>query len=132
MFPNLRQPRIQTPSIFYLDQPKRKTSLVKSAKESLDVSRTTSVTKDTRKTVENTRKNSINDRTGKVSTLGNSRPQRSSVKSQETEDTKSWTGDERRKISNYKKTNEPQKTTSVVKREVKTVTSVRSSTLKTS
>jgi hypothetical protein len=99
--------------------------VLKLAKESLTASRTTS--KDTKQAEENARKNSINNRTSKVSTVGNSR--RSSVKSQETEDTKSWTGDERRKISNYKKTNGPQQTTSVVKRETKTATSVKNSSV---
>ncbi|CAB3980793.1 serine threonine- kinase MARK2-like isoform X1 [Paramuricea clavata] len=110
------------------DQANTKTSMLKLAKESLTACRTTS--KDTKQAVENARKNSINNRTSKVSTVGNSR--RSSVKSQETEDTKSWTGDERRKISNYKKTNESQQTTSAVKREAKTATSVRTSAFKTS
>jgi hypothetical protein len=94
---------------------------VKAARESLHVSRTTSTAKDTKQKEENARKNSINNRTGKVSTLGNPRPQRSGAKTQEKEDLKSWTGDERRKISNYKKTNDADKTTSVVKRDIKAI-----------
>ena len=102
---------------------------MKSAKESLHASKTASIVKDTKQAVENARKNSINNRAGKVSTLGNTRG--SSIKTPEKEDLKSWTGDERRKISNYKKTNDAQKTSSVVKRDTKTVQSVRNPTFKT-
>lgn len=119
--------------MFYLDQPNRKPSLVKSAKESLNASRNITTTLETKQTVENPRKNSTNEKNGKVLMVGDSTSKRASVKSQETtEDTKSWTEDARRKISNYRKTNEPQQKVSVVKREVKTVTNIRSSAFKTS
>ena len=92
-----------------------------------------STTKDTKQATENARKNSTSERNGKALMAGHSTSKRASVKSQETtEDTKSWTEDARRKISNYRKTNEPQQKASVVKREVKTVTSIRNSALKTS
>ena len=92
-----------------------------------------STTKDIKQTAENARKNSTNERTGKVSMVGQSTSKRASVKSQETtEDTKSWTEDARRKISNYRKTDEAQQKMSAVKREAKTVTNVRSLPFKTS
>ena len=92
-----------------------------------------STTKDIKQTAENARKNSTNERTGKASMAGQSTSKRASVKSQETtEDTKSWTEDARRKISNYRKTDEAQQKMSAVKREAKTVTNVRSLPFKTS
>lgn len=92
-----------------------------------------STTKDIKQTAGNARKNSTNERTGKVSMVGQSTSKRASVKSQDTtEDTKSWTEDARRKISNYRKTDEAQQKMSVVKREAKTVTNVRSLLFKTS
>lgn len=92
-----------------------------------------STTKDIKQTAGNARKNSTNERTGKVSMVGQSTSKRASVKSQDTtEDTKSWTEDARRKISNYRKTDEAQQKMSVVKSEAKTVTNVRSLLFKTS
>ena len=113
--------------LFVLEQQNAKSSLVKSTTE--NESRTSCMNKNNSKqTDERTRRKiSNNDGTGKaVSTTANTKSQCSIIKSQQTKDTKSWTGDERRKISNYKKTNEPgQKTSSVVKSEAKTITNAR-------
>ncbi|XP_028414260.1 serine/threonine kinase SAD-1-like isoform X2 [Dendronephthya gigantea] len=119
------QPKIQ-------DQPDRKPSLVKSAKESLASNASRNSTKNSNNIVENTKKNSPNEQTTKVPTVEGPRLLRPSVKSQQTKDGKDWTGDERRMICNYRKTNEPSQTNAAVKCATKTATSVGTPGFRTS